>query len=917
MLNVGKLQKGQEQYYLESVARGAEDYYLGSGEAPGRWIGGGSKELELSGQVQGEELVMVLAGADPRSGAQLIPDRIRPRVPGFDLTFRAPKSVSLLFALGEPGVSEEVRDGHDAAVVEALGYLEREAALGRRRTDDGIVHVQTSGFVAAAFRHRTSRAGDPALHTHALVANLVRAGDGRWGAFDAAVVFAHAKTAGYLYQAHLRYELTRRLGVEWTDVHNGTAEVVGIQPSVLRAFSRRRQEIEERMAERGESSAAAAQVAALDTRAAKDYGVEPEALFPGWRERARQLGLGARELAATLRRTVWRQPTAREVAEMGRELSSPTGLCAESSSFSRRDAVRGWSEQLRLGAPVTEVERFTDWYLSEPGLAVPLAEGRIAPRTGDVIRRKDGRAVPVKTDPKRFSTPEMLATEEALVRSAESRLGARVGVATEGALGKVLAERTWLSPEQVDMITTITRTPAGVVLVQGHAGTGKTYALDAARVAWQSSGLRVVGTSLSAEAARGLQAGAGIQSYTVDRLLLDLDDPEHGGFARGTVLVVDEAGMVGTRKMRRLLEHAERGHAKVVLVGDDKQLPEIDAGGAFRGLQRRLGAAELVENRRQEQAWEREALTWLREGEASRAVSAYQSKERVVTGDSVDEVRRQLVEDWWQAKKAGEPALMIAARRADVADLNSRARALMDAAGELGEGSITLRRGTFSPGDRVMTLKNSRGLGVTNGTRGNVETVDPERRTLTFRTDDGRSIALPQSYLEAGHVTHAYAITGHKAQGKTTTRAFVLGDDTAYREWGYVALSRGTKENRLYVVSSPDEADELGHEAETARPDVVHAFTQAVSRSRAKEMALDVAEPTREQVLHRRREELERRRDSGERLSAGELEDLARLRRAEQRVGRGDDQRRRDEEELRRQRELRRRRPEPPSRTRE
>jgi len=188
-----------------------EDYYLGSGEAPGRWIGAGSARLGLSGVVAARDLRAVLDGRCPATGRSLIAIRRPDRLPGLDLTFSAPKSVSLLFALSDENVSSAVRNAHDAAVAQALGYLEREAGE-VRRGKDGVDRLPGGGFVAAAFRHRTSRAGDPQLHTHVLVANMTRGADGRWSALDGRQLYLQAKTAGTLYQAALRYEL-RGLGL--------------------------------------------------------------------------------------------------------------------------------------------------------------------------------------------------------------------------------------------------------------------------------------------------------------------------------------------------------------------------------------------------------------------------------------------------------------------------------------------------------------------------------------------------------------------------------------------------------------------------------------------------------------------------------------------------------------------------------
>jgi conjugative relaxase-like TrwC/TraI family protein len=195
-----------------SVGSGVEDYYVQGNEAPGYWLGLGSEHLQIVVAVDRDALTRALAGRDPATGSELVAPHVR-RVPGFDVTFSAPKSVSVLFGLGDESLRRTVRGAHDAAVAEAFGYLERVAANGRRGAG-GAISMKGSGFIAAAFRHRTSRAGDPQLHTHVLIANLVEGVDGHWSALDDRAIFQHAKTAGYLYEARLRARLTERLDVK-------------------------------------------------------------------------------------------------------------------------------------------------------------------------------------------------------------------------------------------------------------------------------------------------------------------------------------------------------------------------------------------------------------------------------------------------------------------------------------------------------------------------------------------------------------------------------------------------------------------------------------------------------------------------------------------------------------------------------
>lgn len=279
MLSIGKITSGPAaaRYYLDQVARGREDYYAGEGEAAGEWVGSGAALLGSSGEVDGDDFASLLVGAGVR--------RVRAHgVAGFDLTFRAPKSVSVLWGVAPEWMAQELRGAHDAAVGEALAYLERRACRARRGTD-GVISIDGRGFVGAAFVHRSSRAGDPLLHTHVVIGNLTQGPDGRWTALDARHLYRHAKAAGFLYQAALRHEVSERLGLEWGPVEHGVADVRGVPRTVVEHFSRRRAQIVEHMAERGVSSPAAAQVAALETRHAKQH-VAVDRLRADWQARA-------------------------------------------------------------------------------------------------------------------------------------------------------------------------------------------------------------------------------------------------------------------------------------------------------------------------------------------------------------------------------------------------------------------------------------------------------------------------------------------------------------------------------------------------------------------------------------------------------------------------------------------------------
>jgi Ti-type conjugative transfer relaxase TraA len=820
---------GRAGYYLEVVAdRDAADYYLARGEEPGRWLTTGG--LALSGTVQAEQLRAVLDGKHPDTSEQLAAHPAR-KVPGFDLTYRPPKSVSLLWALSDRQTASQVAAAHDAAVEAAVGYLEREAGFSRRGAG-GAETVKVDGFVAAAFRHRTSRANDPLLHTHVLIANLARTtDDGIWRTLDSRRLYAHAKTAGVLYQAQLRWELTRRLGVGWQPVTNGVADIAGVDRQLIEAFSTRRAAIVEQLAARGESSAKAAQVATLATRQAKGERLAEVDLRARWRREAERLGVDGAWYRTLLGRMSLHAPDPSRLAE---ELVDREGLTAQSSTFTRRDLLQAIAERLPTGMPVSTVERFADEVLAhDPSQLVELGTSRRQLTAVDVIRRSDGRLVPADPDGRRYTTRGLLLLEQHAITTALDRRGDGVALVDDDDVERTLRRRT-LSDEQATMVRQLTTSGAGVEVVVGKAGTGKTYALDAARHAWKQAGIDVTGVALAARAALELQDSAGIPSTTLASLLHRLDTGDEV-LPTGSVLVVDEAGMVGTRQLARLLRHAADARVKVVLVGDPNQLPEIDAGGLYRALATRLPAIELTDNRRQHHAWEQAALDELRHGDATVALDTYRRHGRIVTADTPNDLRERLVDDWWDTARTDRSgSIMIALRRADVDDLNHRARARLHTARRLTGPTLTAGGIELQAGDRIVCLRNHRRLGVVNGTRATILAVDPHLRSIDAVTDDGRPIRLDRQYLDAGHVTHGYAITGHKAQGLTVEHTYVLGSEALYREWGYVALSRGRQTNRLYQTARDQHLDEI--HTHVHQPDDPHASLAArMTRTRAQQ----------------------------------------------------------------------------------
>ncbi len=321
------------------------------------------------------------------------------------------------------------------------------------------------------------------------------------------------------------------------------------------------------------------------------------------------------------------------------------------STFDRRAVVRLIAEHAPHGAPVGLVEAHADAFLAS----------------------RHVEAVGVALTGVQYSTVELLAIEQRLLRNAVLRRNEGVAVCDPSA---EVCERS-LSAEQRAMVVSLTTNGAGVSVVVGAAGTGKTHALGVARESWERAGHMVIGCALAARAADELQTTSRIPSSTLDSLLVALDRPDSRGLGRRTVVVVDEAAMIGTRKLARLLDHAQHARAKVVLVGDHHQLPAIEAGGAFAALAHRLGAIQLRANQRQIDPIERQALAELRGGEPDRAIDLLDAYGRIDHHASRATAHAQMVDGWLEATLAGEDAIMLAPLRADVAELNRLARAAL------------------------------------------------------------------------------------------------------------------------------------------------------------------------------------------------------------------------------------------------
>jgi ATP-dependent exoDNAse (exonuclease V) alpha subunit len=482
----------------------------------------------------------------------------------------------------------------------------------------------------------------------------------------------------------------------------------------------------------------------------------------------------------------------------------------------------------RLGLVFDEIDRHG---VGEVTGVSPASQGA---SLGEILARTDGmidgaeQLVPVA--PGRWSTIEIVAAERAVLAVA-SKQSIHSLRAEPSHVRAAIEARPSLSNEQRRMVEELCGSGRPVDVVIGRAGAGKTFTLDAVREAFEASDRRVLGISLAARAARELQSGAGITSSTAHTLRSELESGRRR-LRSGDVLVIDEAGMLGTQLMAEMVGHADQSGAKVILVGDPKQLPPIEAGGLFASLGQRVDVIELVENRRQRDPLDRFVSVALRKGLTELAVRRLDDGGRITIAHNADALREHMTFDWFALHNDGRDALMAGVHRSDVRDLNARAHELLEGAGLLGPLLMTVDEQRFNVGDSVIATRNRYDLGILNGDIATVTSGGADG--LCVATTNGRELRLPLDYVTE-FVHHSYARTVHTTQGLTCETALLLGDDALYAEVGYTGLTRGSHENRIYTVVPAAEFHNDGFH--------LHDLVQTLDHSHAKTAAVDYLDP--------------------------------------------------------------------------
>ena len=883
MLTIAKLHGESVAYYESTVDNdpgqtapesGPDSYYSEDGTKPARaWIAARSRMqservsarlgVEVGAEIRGDSVRDWFNKALAPSGEKLGRAPKSTGVPGFDLTFCAPKSVSVLWGFGSESVRQAVDAAHAQAVSEALSYLSEHAGYTRRADDfdrDLMVIDRVEALSGVKYEHRTSRAGDPHVHSHVLLANKQLCADGKWRTLDGVSLYHEARAASMTYQATLREALTKQFGVAWTDAPNGCADIVGLDDAkVLKAFSTRASEIEKWREENSlDDRAAFGRIGQKKTRQAKDLDVSLDELERRWRAlpeaEAAEAFVGALDGVKAEGQTRTGADAALPTVE---EILTP--VVAERSTFTRADVVEKIAEMMPVGvvAPtdmLATIEHLADSVV-EPDLAD--AEQAAWPVTPEKSRKHDKTA---REGSQRFTS-----------RSVVSEVDRAIDLACEKVYGGVAASEIKpiegaLSIEQADAMRTVVASPYRASVVVAPAGAGKTSSLKAARKAWEKAGKTVVGLAPTGKAA-DVMVGEDVahSSATIARALKRAEDEtaEHAAVALGwdtdTVIVVDEAGMVSTPDLVRVLDIARAAGSRVVMVGDPHQYGAVKArSGLLATLAYELpDAVELTEVFRQHDPAEREASKQLRSGEVpyvERAADFYAKAERLFAGSSTVMLEDALA-GWKNDVAAGKQSLLVASTN-DYADaLNAAAQKTMAERGVLDtREAVKLTGKQFAHvGDTILTRRNnydlvtSVGDVVRNGQRWRVEAIHADGSITARRSDDtGAAIVLSPDYL-GEHTQLGYASTGHSAQGATVDVARVVaGVGQIDRAGVYVPMTRGREGNFLYLAEQMPGDTEAGHgkaEPTERRESTDYArdlLVQAATRSRTDETPYDV-----------------------------------------------------------------------------
>lgn len=786
MLSISQpIRAGSGEYYLSLAA--TDDYYLNGDQEPaGFWLGDGAKSLGLRGQVEPEPFRNLLRGLSPDGQQELVKNVHGERRAGWDATWSVPKSVSTAWSQATPEVRLQIEEALRRAVERAIRHVETLEIVSRTGPK-GIIRNKAK-LLFAVFPHSVSRNGEPQLHLHSILLNVGVRADGTTGTLEPKDLFRHKMLLGALFRVELAYQLEKSLGLRAMR-DKKTFELIGIPQELMDEFSTRRKEILEELSKLGLSGAKAAAVAALNTRSSKE-AVPREELFKRWHALGKQHHFTAKELGWLIHAAFPERNRQTEAFLLGKE--TLTELTDNTGHFSKKEFMTVFLQGAQ-GRGMSADEAFSLGHkLFQSSEIVPVA---------------------VPSADQRFTTREVLQLEKEVIETA----GVMAARGTEPPSRLPRVDFPISLEQQEALRLMLGATPGSLTLLRGIAGAGKTTVFKAAYQAWKEQGIEVLGAALSGKAASELKKASGIEAQTLHSLIWELQ----GGARRlsdKTVLVVDEAAMVGTRQLLSVLKLCNESGARCVLAGDDRQLQAVEHGGGFSALLNRLPSSELTGIFRQKEAWAREAVKDFAAGKTGAALSAYQERSFVTQASSEAEALARLVNDWRSKGGIERPdkQIILAPTNSVVDELNLLAQAQRLQAEALAPECLECGNVRYFVGDRVIFTLNDRQLGVWNGDSGKVEGIRDGKLLVSLGSQVTREIDLTRYR----HLKLGYAFTVNRAQGATVDNSLVYAANQN-RELAYVEASRARESTRWYL----------------AEP--VTKVTKAMEQSRKKEFIAD------------------------------------------------------------------------------
>lgn len=809
-----------------------EGYYQNSGKDPaGEWHGEGLEALGLKpGQkVTDEDFANILRGRD-LAGNDLVQGAGDKHRGGWDMTFSAPKSVSVAMACADDRMRVLILEAQNKAVENALKLVEQKIAF-TRRGHAGAESEKLPGLITAQYQHIDSRNLDPQIHTHVLIMNLAQRADGTWGGIESKHFYEWKFALGAAYRAELAKGM-KELGFG-IEKDGDFFKIKGIDQKLCDEFSTRRKEIEAELKKQGLAlgDAKTSQIAALSTRVKKNVEITRDQLFKMWQEFATKFGFDAQkinELAAEKDiKTDQNQEPEPTTEQTEPEPTIYEKLTENQSIFEEKDLYKAAAIQAQHSGEGIEV--------AEKIIAETLESGEIVKLSDGLMTTKNMLEIETKIVD---LSKQMYKNKSHDVELAHVKLARDEFKKTEG---------FELSHEQKNALAHVIY-GGQIALARGAAGAGKSTMLKAANSAWEKSGYTVIGAAISGKAAAGLEQGSSIKSQTIHSLLFELDQGKKT-LNEKSVLVVDEAGMVGSRQMLKIIEIVEKSGAKLVLVGDERQLQPIAAGGAFKLIQSQISSyAELNEVRRQRDTRDAQAAQNIADGKGDLALADYIKRGKVKVGKTGDLTRAALVNDYIKSTTKPSEKLVLAGTRIEVFNLNQSIRAAYGLAGKGHEIQTTNGKREFAVGDRILITKNDKRLDVKNGHFGDVvgfkldKNGELEMRLKIDGQDKVKTIKLSGDQAFE-NLDHGYAATVHKSQGATVDQAFFLMNSNFDKQLAYVATSR--HRNELSMYASEDTIEQIYDRADIQNSDPAADYpTQKLVDAMAKNMQRDNTKTT-------------------------------------------------------------------------